>query len=148
MKKIVNGVCVVLAFFFLGIGAVGVVLPVLPTTPFLLLAAFLFAKGSTRFHRWFIATNLYQKYIEQAVKNKCMGKTEKKKMMFTLGIIFTVGFFVCPIWHAKILILAVAVGHFYYFLFKIKTAESKEAAERMKEEACSMKENEAWQEEC
>lgn len=123
MKKILNGICIVLAFLFLGIGAVGAVLPILPTTPFLLLAAFLFAKSSEKFHRWFVETNLYKKYIKQAVKNKAMSKQAKKKVLLALGVIFVIGFLVSPIWHAKAAVVAVAVFHFYYFLFRIKTVE-------------------------
>ena len=127
MKKVINTIGVVLGFVFVGMGILGVVLPVLPTTPFFLVAACLFAKGSGRFHRWFVETELYKKYIVQAVHKKEMTGKEKVKMMSVLGILFTVGFFFSPIWHAKLLIAVVAIGHFYYFLFKIKTVRVAEA---------------------
>lgn len=63
MKGIVNGICVLLGFICVGIGCVGIVLPILPTTPFLLLALVLFARGSRRFHQWFMATGLYKNYL-------------------------------------------------------------------------------------
>ena len=48
-----------LAWLFFGIGAVGVVLPVLPTTPFMLLAAWGFARSSPRFHAWLYNHRLF-----------------------------------------------------------------------------------------
>lgn len=123
MRKIGNTICVILGFICFGIGALGAVLPILPTTPFLLLAAALFAKGSERFHKWFVATNLYQKYIEQAVKKKAMGKREKRNMLLVLGTIFAVGIIFSPVF-AKVILVIVALLHFYYFLFRVKTVPS------------------------
>ena len=48
----------------LGLGIVGVVLPVLPTVPFLLLTAFCFSKGSLTFAKRLAQTQFYQQYIE------------------------------------------------------------------------------------
>ena len=122
MKKIVNGICVVLAFACVGLGLLGIVLPILPTTPLFIAAACLFTKGSKRFHVWFLNTKIYKKYIESAVKNGTMEKDAKRKMMITLGLVFGVGIFFSPIF-AKFIIFIVAAIHFYVLIFRIKSVE-------------------------
>jgi len=128
MRKLVNGICICLGFLSLALGIVGAVLPVLPTTPFLILSAALFAKSSERFHTWLLSTKLYQRYIEDAVHKKQMTKKAKRNMLVTLGIIFTIGIIFSPVF-AKVIILIVAAGHFYYFLCRIKTVEEQENME-------------------
>lgn len=57
LKKILF---VILGCIGVGLGAVGAVVPMLPAFPFLLLAAFSFAKSSEKLHNWFINTKLYK----------------------------------------------------------------------------------------
>lgn len=54
---------------FLGIGVIGIVLPVLPTTPFVLVSAFFFGKSSKRFENWLSNSHYFGSYIEN-YKNK------------------------------------------------------------------------------
>lgn len=119
--KIKNSIYVALAFICVAIGSIGVVLPVLPTTPFLLLATVLFAKGSTRFHQWFISTKLYQNHLEEFVRTKSM--TLKKKLLILLPVsaMMLIVFFSVPIIHAKIAIVVAIIFKYYYFFFNIKT---------------------------
>lgn len=56
MKKLVKGLFVMGGFVCVGLGILGILLPILPTTPFLLLASVCFVKGSTRFDNWFQST--------------------------------------------------------------------------------------------
>ena len=63
---------VILGCIGVGIGAIGAVVPLLPSFPFLLLAAFSFAKSSERLHNWFIGTKLYKNNLESYVAGRGM----------------------------------------------------------------------------
>lgn len=124
MKKLMNHLCVLAAFLCLGAGCIGIVLPILPTTPFLIAALALFAKGSERFHRWFLSTGLYKKYLEDFVVTKSMTMAAKVKVLALVSALLTVGFVFSPL-PAKLVIAMVAVFHYIYFLFGIKTARKR-----------------------
>jgi len=123
LKKIINVIYIVLGFLFVGIGAVGVVLPMLPTTPFLLVATFMFAKGSNHFHKWFLSTKLYQKHISSIIEKKEMTVKGKISVLATISIMLIIAFFLVPIWHAKALIIVILLLHYYFFLFRIITVK-------------------------
>ncbi|EGQ3236530.1 DUF454 domain-containing protein [Staphylococcus pseudintermedius] len=72
------------------LGFAGAVLPLLPTTPFLLVAVLCFAKSSDRFHDWLIQTKVYQAYVEDFRKHR--GYTMKKKIQLLISLYIVVGF--------------------------------------------------------
>ncbi len=70
------------------LGAIGIILPILPTTPFLLLSAFLFSKSSDRFHQYLIQTKLYQKYINEMVIERKTTRKKRNQSLFTVTLVF------------------------------------------------------------
>lgn len=110
-----------LAFLFLIIGAIGVVLPVLPTTPFLLLASYFFGKGSKRVQNWFLSTKLYKNHLDSFVKSKAMTMKTKISILIPASLMLILAFIITGSVHARIFILAVMIFKYYYFTFKIKT---------------------------
>ncbi|MBN2767170.1 MAG: YbaN family protein [Paludibacteraceae bacterium] len=66
MKKIYT----ILGLVTLSLGIVGVFLPLLPTTPFILLSAFLFARGSQRLNRWLLNHRVFGKMIHDYQEEK------------------------------------------------------------------------------
>ena len=113
---------VVLGCLSLGLGALGAVLPLLPAFPFLMLAAFCFAKSSERLHNWFISTKLYKKNLESFVQGKGMTVKTKIRIMVTVTILMSIGFIMM---HAvpvgRIILGFVWLFHVLYFIFGIKT---------------------------
>ncbi len=112
----------VLAFIFLGLGAIGIVLPVLPTTPFLLIAAFFFSRSSEKLDNWFKGTNLYKNNLETFANKKAMKKDEKIRIMITVTIIMIIAFIMMRNTNiGRIAISIVWVAHIIAFIFFIKT---------------------------
>jgi uncharacterized membrane protein YbaN (DUF454 family) len=70
-------ICVIL-------GVIGIVLPVLPTTPFFLLAAFLFLRSSQRMYRWLLTHKLFGNYIRNYIHHRAIGKGVKAFTLFLL----------------------------------------------------------------
>lgn len=115
------------AFISFGIGAVGVVLPILPTTPFLLLASFCFAKGSKRFHDWFMSTGIYKKHLESFVNTRAMTLKTKITILIPASCMLLLAIIFAPIWHAKVFIAFLIVFKYYYFIFRIRTVKEEKA---------------------
>lgn len=113
---------VVLGCLGLGLGALGAVLPLLPAFPFLMLAAFCFAKSSEKLHNWFISTKLYKKNLESFVQGKGMTVKTKIRIMVTVTFLMSIGFIMM---HAvpvgRIILGFVWLFHVLYFIFVIKT---------------------------
>jgi len=65
----------------LGLGILGIPLPILPTTPFLLLAIACFTRSSKRFEKWLYNTKLYQTYVADFRETKSIAKERKKKSL-------------------------------------------------------------------
>lgn len=118
-------------FYFLlgalafGLAVLGIFLPVLPTTPLVLLSAFLLGKSSPRFHRWITNTWVYEKYAKDFVEHRSMPLGRK---IFVLSLASVMLLFpliiLAPLW--KLVIVGVYIFMYYYFICKIKTISSQE----------------------
>lgn len=118
-----------LGFLFLGIGIVGIYLPLLPATPFLLLATACFAKGSEKFHKWFTSTKIYKNNIEPIKDNKGLTMKKKIKILAMITFFIAISFYFVKISHARICLILVLIFHYIYFFFKVKTVKEIENAE-------------------
>lgn len=126
---------VILGCMGVGLGAVGAVLPLLPAFPFLLLAAFCFAKSSERLHTWFTGTKLYKNNLESYVEGKGMTRRTKVKIMAAVTVLMSIGF---AMMHAvlvgRILLGCVWVFHVLYFVFGVKTLRPEENVKKPEEQ--------------
>ena len=120
--RLKKALLVVVGCLSLSLGAIGAVLPILPTVPFLMLSAFCFAKSSEKLHSWFISTKLYKKNLESFVKGEGMTVKTKVKILSTVTILMAIGFIMMsrvPV--GRVILAIVWVCHVVYFVFRVKT---------------------------
>ena len=117
---------VVLGCVSLALAVIGVVLPILPTVPFLALAAFCFAKSSDRLNNWLINTKFYQNNLADFKAGKGMTVKTKVRILATITLVMAVGLIAMlmkGVIVGSIILSVVWLGHIYYFGFKVKTLE-------------------------
>jgi uncharacterized membrane protein YbaN (DUF454 family) len=106
------------------LGAIGVVLPVLPTTPFLLLASFCFAKGSDRFHKWFIGTKLYKKHLESFVTSRSMTLKTKLCILLPASAMLILAMLAMSNIYGRVFIVFLIIFKYIYFFTRIETVKA------------------------
>ena len=105
-----------LGFVFFALGLIGIVVPFLPTTPFLLLTLFFFAKGSKRLHNWFVGTKIYPAHLKDFHEQRALTKKAK---------IYILSFYFTPSIVGKSIIMSVLLIKYWFFFFWIKTLEAE-----------------------
>ena len=109
---------------FLALGVIGIFLPVLPTTPFLLLAAALFFKGSPRIYNWLLEHKYLGPYIRSFREERAIPLRAKIISVALLGITaLHCVLFLFPYWWLKGMMALVTIGVTIYILsFKTRSA--------------------------
>lgn len=119
-----KAIYIILGCIGLILGAVGVIVPMLPAFPFLLLAAFGFARGSERLHSWFISTRLYKNNLETYVRGQGMTRRTKHRIIASVTVLILISMSIlaiCELYWVWSILIAVWAFHILYFVFGVKT---------------------------
>lgn len=123
---------IVLGFISVGLGLLGIPTPLLPTTPFLLLAAFFFARSSQRWHDWLVGHRIFGPYIDAFRRKQGLTKGQKFRiaLVATMTLLVTGAF--SPIWQARALAIFIwSTGMIALYLSRTAPANNQLATNQL-----------------
>ncbi len=123
MKNLIKPLLIGVGTLSLVLGIIGIFLPLLPTTPLLLLASICYAHSSKRFYNWLLNNRIFGKYIHDYREGR--GVSLKHKIVAISLLWITIGATACffvSLWWVRIILLGIAAGVTYH-LVKIKTSK-------------------------
>lgn len=109
-----RGFFLVFGLIALGLGLVGIVLPILPTVPFILLAAFCFARSSDRLHAWLMSHPWFSEALTNWQEQRAIRRDLKRKAYWVSGLSFAFSIAIVPLLWVKIMLFCLATGLFLY----------------------------------
>ena len=122
-RRLQRSVFIIIGLLSLSLGVVGIILPLLPTTPFLLLSAALFAKSSPRLYHWLHTNRLFGEYMRRYRDKEGIPIEMKIGVLSILWVTLASSalFAVSPdLWYVRLILLGVGIGVTVHIL-KIKT---------------------------
>jgi uncharacterized membrane protein YbaN (DUF454 family) len=92
------------------LGVVGIFLPILPTTPFLLLAAACYVRSSNKFYTWLVSHPVLSKYILAYLDGQGIPRKAKYYTLLVMWLTMSISAFIVPLWQVSVLLLCIGLG--------------------------------------
>jgi len=109
LNKVVRALLFTLGSISLALGVLGIFLPLLPTTPFLLLSAACYVRSSDKFYSWLIAHPILSKYILAYLNGEGIPRKAKYYTLLTMWLTMSVSALIVPLWQVQVLLLCIAL---------------------------------------
>ncbi len=122
-NRFVRMLFIVTGSVFVGLGTLGVILPLLPSTPFFLLGAGCYARGSKRFYIWLLTNRYFGEYIRDWRENN--GIPFRSKLWVTFVLVTTLcvtAYLMSPVLYVQLLLVTVGIGVSWY-VWRLPTKE-------------------------
>ena len=118
-------ILIIIGWLAVVLGTLGVVLPLLPTTPFILLAAWCFARSSPRFHHWLLYRSWFGGYLRHWQKHRAKPPGANPRAIAFILITFAVSLWLVKMMWVRILLLAILVC-LLLFMWRIPVVDEKQ----------------------
>jgi uncharacterized membrane protein YbaN (DUF454 family) len=110
METIKRNLLIICGTISVGLGILGIFLPILPTTVFLLLAAYCYAKSSKRFYDWLMNNRYLGTYIRNYREGRGMLLNQKIFVIVMLWLTIGTSVWIVQQWWLKALLISIAIG--------------------------------------
>jgi uncharacterized protein len=108
------------------LGILGIILPGLPTTPFLLITIIAYSKGSKRFYTWFIQTRYYKKYLQSIHERNSMTRKHKKILMLWSDLVVLISFIMVNHAILRVMLIGLVIIKYWYFHYFVTITDSSQ----------------------
>ncbi|RJT26278.1 DUF454 family protein [Buttiauxella izardii] len=118
-------ILIIIGWLAVVLATLGVVLPLLPTTPFLLLAAWCFARSSPRFHHWLLYRSWFGSYIRHWQVHRALPPGAKPRALIFIVLTFAVSLYLVNILWVRLLLLMMMCA-LLFFMWRMPVIDEKQ----------------------
>ena len=118
-------ILIIIGWLAVVLATLGVVLPLLPTTPFLLLAAWCFARSSPRFHYWLLYRSWFGSYIRHWQQYRALPPGAKPRALIFIVLTFSVSLYLVNILWVRLLLLMMMCA-LLFFMWRMPVIDEKQ----------------------
>lgn len=130
IHRIKKGILIVIGTVSLILGIIGLFLPVLPTTPFLLLTSCCYLRSSKKLYHWLMTRKVIGAYIHSYITYKAVPRETKIFSIAFLWATLIISIFLIEYWYVRLFLMLVGIGVSIHLLM-LKTIEKSEMLKKL-----------------